>query len=47
VEAKIYLDDLLARITAGFDEVAHWLDRDWKNVLQERLSDNVIILSGR
>jgi serine/threonine-protein kinase HipA len=46
-EAATYLDDLLARITAGFDEVAHWLDLDWKNVLHERLSRNVVVLSGR
>jgi len=46
-EATTYLDDLLARITAGFAEVAHWLDQDWKNVLHERLSHNLVILSGR
>jgi len=46
-DATTYLDDLLARITAGFDEVAHWLDQDWKSVLRERLSHNVAILSGR
>jgi serine/threonine-protein kinase HipA len=46
-EATTTLDDLLARITAGFDEVAHWLDQDWKNVLHERLSHNVVVLSGR
>ena len=45
-EAATYLDDLLARITAGFDEVAHLLDQDWKNVLHERLSYNVVVLSG-
>ncbi|MDY7573153.1 HipA domain-containing protein [Actimicrobium sp. CCI2.3] len=44
-EAAIYLDGLLARITAGFDEVAHWLDQDWKNVLHERLTHNVVVLS--
>ena len=46
-EATTYLDDLLARITAGFDEAAHWLDQDWKNVLHERLSHNVVVLRGR
>lgn len=46
-EAATYLDDLLARITAGFDAVAHWLDEDWENVLHERLSHNVVVLSGR
>ena len=45
--ATTALDDLLARITAGFNEVAHWLDQDWKNVLHERLSHNVVVLSGR
>lgn len=46
-EASTYLDDLLARITAGFGEVAHWLDQDWENVLHERLSHNLVVLSGR
>ena len=46
-EATSYLDDLLARITAGYDEVAHWLDQDWKNVLHERMSHSVAVLSGR
>jgi serine/threonine-protein kinase HipA len=46
-EAATYLDDLLARITAGFDAVAHWLDQDWKNVLHDRLARNVVVLSRR
>ena len=46
-EATTYLDDLLARIKAGFDEVEHWLDQDWKAVLHERLSHNIVVLSGR
>jgi serine/threonine-protein kinase HipA len=46
-EAATYLDDLLARITAGFVEVAHWLDQDWENVLHKRLSHNVAVLKGR
>jgi serine/threonine-protein kinase HipA len=46
-EATTYLDALLARITAGYVEVAHWLDQDWENVLHERLSHNVAVLSGR
>lgn len=46
-EATTYLDDLLVRITAGFDEVAHWLDQEWKNVLHGRLSYSVVVLSGR
>ncbi|MFC0135973.1 type II toxin-antitoxin system HipA family toxin [Massilia eurypsychrophila] len=44
-EAIAYLDDLLKRITAGFDGAAQWLDHDWKQVLQERLSHQVSILS--
>ncbi|GAA4024678.1 HipA domain-containing protein [Actimicrobium antarcticum] len=44
-EAATCLDALLARITAGFDAVAHWLDQDWKKVLHERLSHNVGVLS--
>lgn len=46
-EAANYLDDLLVRIKPGFEQVAHWLEQDWKNVLHERLSHNVGVLSGR
>ncbi|MES3023264.1 MAG: HipA domain-containing protein [Pseudomonadota bacterium] len=46
-EATSYLDGLLERITAGFEDVAHWLEQDWKNVLQERLSLNVGVLGER
>lgn len=46
-EAATYLDHLLARIVAGFDAVVDWLDQDWKNLLHERLSHNVAVLSGR
>jgi serine/threonine-protein kinase HipA len=46
-QAATHLDDLLVSISAGFDEVAHWLDDEWKNVLQQRLSHNVVVLSGR
>ena len=46
-EATTYLNDLLARITAGFEEVAHWLDQDWKDVMHERLSHNVVVLRGQ
>jgi serine/threonine-protein kinase HipA len=45
--AASYLDTLLERITAGFDGVAQWLDHDWKQVLYERLSHNVTVLSSR
>lgn len=44
-EAGRYL--ILERITAGFDDVAHWLDREWRQVLHERLSRNVAILRDR
>jgi serine/threonine-protein kinase HipA len=46
-DAISYLDNLLARILASFDQVVHWLDEDWKDVLDKRLSYNVAILSGR
>ncbi|MGV7209340.1 type II toxin-antitoxin system HipA family toxin [Oxalobacteraceae bacterium A2-2] len=46
-EAAAYLDTLLERIEAGFGEVAHWLDQDWRTVLHERVSQNVVILGGR
>lgn len=46
-EAIVYLGELLARITAGFEKVADWLDEDWKKILHERLSHNVVILSGQ
>jgi serine/threonine-protein kinase HipA len=46
-DATSYLDGLLERITAGFEDVAQWLDQDWKKVLHERLSHNVVVLSGR
>jgi serine/threonine-protein kinase HipA len=35
------------RLAPAFDEVSHWLDQDWKNVLHERLSRNVGVLSGQ
>jgi serine/threonine-protein kinase HipA len=46
-DAATYLDGLLERITAGFDGVAQWLDHDWKQVLHERLTHNVAVLSCR
>ena len=46
-QAATYLDELLVRITAGFGEVAHWLDQDGKNLLHERLSHNLAVLSRR
>jgi serine/threonine-protein kinase HipA len=45
-DAASYLDGLLERITAGFEHVAQWLDQDWKKVLHERLSHNIVVLSG-
>ncbi len=44
VDAATYLDGLLARITAGFEHVAPWLDQDWRALLHERLAYNVGIL---
>lgn len=45
-EAATWLDKLLARITASFDELADRLDQEWQTMLRERLSHNVAILSG-
>ena len=47
MDAKTYLDSLLVRITAGFEDVAPWLDPLWKKLLHERLTHNVLILSGQ
>ena len=46
-DATNYLDGLLERITAGFEDVANWLDQDWKKALHERLTHNVVVLGGR
>ena len=43
-EATAYLDDLLERITAGFEGAAQLLDQDWKKLLHERLSYQVSVL---
>jgi serine/threonine-protein kinase HipA len=43
-DASSYLDTLLMRIEAGFEQVAHWLDHDWQSLLHERLSQNVAAL---
>jgi serine/threonine-protein kinase HipA len=46
-DASTYLDSLLERIRGAFEEVAHWLDQEWTNVLHERLTHNVAILNSR
>ncbi|EIJ49016.1 hypothetical protein GWL_03050 [Herbaspirillum sp. GW103] len=46
-EAATWLDKLLVRITASFDELADCLDQQWQTLLRERLSQQVALLSGR
>jgi len=45
-DAGMYLDNLLDRIRAGFEKVAHWLDDDWKQILHDRMSHNISLLGG-
>jgi serine/threonine-protein kinase HipA len=46
VNAAEYLDALLERISASYDSVADWLDQDWRQILHERMTHNVAVLSG-
>ena len=46
-EAVSYLDRLLPRIEAGFVGTAHWLDLAWRQVLHERLTQNLLVLKGQ
>lgn len=43
-DAALYLDRLLERIRKGFNQVAHWLDEDWRGVLHGRMLHNIGIL---
>jgi len=47
VDAAGYLDALLERIVASYDSVAHWLDQDWRQILHERMTHNVAVLTGQ
>lgn len=47
LEAAAYLDELLVRISAEFEGAAHWLDQDWKQLLQERLTHQVSVIRGQ
>jgi serine/threonine-protein kinase HipA len=46
VDAAAYLDALLERISASYDVSAQCLDAEWRQILHERLSYNVAILSS-
>ena len=43
-DCAAWLDILLARIEAGFAAAAHWLDDEWRMVLQERMRHMLGIL---
>jgi serine/threonine-protein kinase HipA len=45
-EAAAWLDGLLARVRASFDQVAPLVDADWARVLAARLAENVQRLAG-
>ena len=45
-ECARYLDHLLARIEAAFDEAVECLDEDWRRTMHERLTHNLYILRG-
>jgi serine/threonine-protein kinase HipA len=45
-EAGLYLDQLLDRMTAGFDSVAGLLDQPWREALHERMRHNARLLVG-
>lgn len=46
-EAASYLDRLLPRIEAGFAGAADQLDLAWRQVLHERLTQNLLVLKGQ
>ncbi len=45
-EAGRYLDTLLARVANGFDQVAHWLEPEWQEILRTRMQQNVALLGS-
>ena len=47
VDAAAYFDALLERISSSFDSVAKWLNQEWQQVLHERMTHNVAVLSSR
>ncbi len=40
-EAGRYLDGLLTRVTAGFNQIAHWLDPEWQTCMYARMLANI------
>jgi hypothetical protein len=45
-EASAYLDALLMRIFNGFDQVVHWLEPEWQELLRARMRENIAILKA-
>lgn len=43
-EASDYLEVLLTRIDHGYDQVAHWLAPEWREMLYVRLQQNIALL---
>ncbi|MFZ6849434.1 type II toxin-antitoxin system HipA family toxin [Undibacterium sp. RuRC25W] len=43
-EASRYLDTLLKRISKGFNQVAHWLEPEWQEMLRTRMRENIALL---
>jgi serine/threonine-protein kinase HipA len=39
-----YLDTVLKRVANGFDQVAHWLEPDWQEMLRARMQQNIALL---
>jgi serine/threonine-protein kinase HipA len=45
-EASSYLDALLSRISAGFEQVARWLEPEWRETLRNRMQENITLLGA-
>jgi serine/threonine-protein kinase HipA len=45
-ECGRYLDNLLVRINASFDEAVECLDEAWRRTMHERLTHNLSVLRG-
>jgi serine/threonine-protein kinase HipA len=46
-EAEQYLDGLLVRIAGGFEVVAPLLDRQWRQLMHERMAGTIAIFKGQ
>ena len=46
-ECARFLDNLLLRMTASFDEAMACLDETWRRMMHERLIHNVALLRGQ